>query len=130
MAERNEAVLERMKSELAHDPAQPLDSLQAVAKEIDPKVGKLSLRQFNASYVLPLKRKNTGRKKSRQQKRSGNGGDKPSKIAAANGSRDAVRRVFLDFAQDLSQAESRSSIVKVSSDLDRYVDRAIIEAKK
>ena len=34
-----------------------------------------------------------------------------------------MRGVLLQFARDLSEAESRSAIVGVVSDLDRYVDQ-------
>jgi hypothetical protein len=126
MAERNEAVLQRMKSELERDPAMSVEDLKAVAKEIDQKVGKLSLRQFNARYVLPLKRK----KSSRKKRGEGGASSKRARAGGTNGAREAMRKVFLEFAKDLSQAESRAAIVEVVSGLDRYVDRALSVSKR
>lgn len=126
MTERNDAVLQRVKTELERDSTMSVENLKAVAKEIDPKVGKLSLRQFNARYVLPLKRKKSARRKRSEAGTS----SKASRIAGDNGKREAMRKVFLEFARDLSQAESRAAIVEVVSGLDRYVDRALSVPKK
>lgn len=126
MAERNEAVLQRMKVELERDSAMSVENLRAVAKDIDSKVGKLSLRQFNARYVLPLRRKKSTPKRRIQAGRS----SAATSIAGDNGTRESMRKVFLEFAQDLSQAESRAAIVEVVSGLDRYVDRALSVSKK
>lgn len=153
MAERNQDVLDRMQAEITRDPDAALDDLQATAAAVDPAIKKLTRRQFNARYVLPLKRqKSSGKGKRRGRGKKQAPKSQTSRSAGADTQRPAagakrksrpstsgrsgleptgaMRHVFLDFARDLSKAESRSSIVEVLSDLDSYVARAIAAAGK
>ena len=140
MAERSEKVQERVREELARNPEAKTQALKDAAQSVDPSVEELSLRQFNAGYVLPLKRGKAGGGK----RRSGGGkGRRPAakgqaaapsaperparggKARAEVSDRELVRATLLEFARDFSEAESRSAIVAVLSDLDRYVDRIV-----
>lgn len=142
MADRSAKVQERIRDELAKNPGASTRELQAAARSVDASVAELSLRQFNAGYVLPLKRKRTaGGKKGEQAepaRRRGGGRKKtaapaPKSAAPASraaetppvGDRERVRATLLQFAKDFSEAESRSAIVGVLSDLDRYVDQIV-----
>lgn len=141
MATRHEQVMEMVARELEQNPGIDPGELYARAAEIDPAIRELDRRQFNARYPLQVKR-------IRAAERGGDGAAKPaaprrrvSRKAPAKGraaprqrraaggataaSREKVRGVFLDFARDFANAESRSEIVSVLGDLDRYVDRIV-----
>jgi hypothetical protein len=144
MAERSEKAQARVREELQKNPGASTKELQAAATSADAAVGELSLRQFNAGYVLPIKRRSSG---GRKKSKSGGGarrqaGRKQStstpaaprsapqprasaRAAAPVSDRDRARAVLLEFARDFSEAESRSAIVGVLSELDRYVDRIV-----
>ena len=88
------------------------------AMEIAPQAVKnLSLRQFHATYRLPASRERAIR----------NGTIKPRKtkprttLSGAN----RVRSILLDFAEELSKAESRSELVKVIGGVDKWVARVV-----
>jgi hypothetical protein len=140
MADRNAKVQELIREQLEKNPDASTQELQKAAGAVDSSVGELSLRQFNAGYVLPLKRRKGGGKRQPRRAAKGRGGKGQKQQAAApapaaparrparasNGSeRDRVRGVLLQFARDFSEAESRSAIVGVVSDLDRYVDQIL-----
>jgi hypothetical protein len=143
MADRSAKVQDRIREELAKNPGATTGELQAAARSIDASVGGLSLRQFNAGYVLPLKRKNAAgskkpktaapvRRKGGRQKQAA-AAPKPAgrarrttpAPAPAGGDRERARAALLQFAKDFSAAESRPAIVGVLSNLDRYVDQII-----
>lgn len=135
MAERNPQVMEMVAKELEKDPEARADALFEKAREIDPSIGDLSLRQFHARYPLPLKRKRSAGKGRKRRARTRGKAAAPqvrkSTPARPKGApRDEVRRVFLEFASDLARAESRASIVDVLAKVDEYVDRAIERAGK
>ena len=141
MADRSEKAQERVREELGKNPGATTKELQAVAQSVEPSVGELSLRQFNAGYVLPLKRSGSaGKKKGRggastRRQASRNAAPSTASRAAPQpraaapkqpaGDRERVRATLLEFARDFSEAESRSAIVGVLSDLDRYVDKIV-----
>lgn len=149
MADRSVKVQERIREELAKNPGATTGELQAAARSVDASVGDLSLRQFNAGYVLPLKRGSASAGGGRNakaktaapaQRRGGRRRQAPvaapapkpaatrgrrSAPAGAMDDRDRVRTILLQFAKDFSAAESRSSIVGVLSNLDRYVDQIV-----
>lgn len=143
MADRNARVQDLIREQLQKNPDASTQELQAAAKGIDASVGDLSLRQFNAGYVLPLKRRSGGgKRKAKAASPRGRGGRGQKQAAAApakdsaparrsggaatgGSDRDRVRGVLLQFARDLAEAESRSAIVGVVSDLDRYVDQIL-----
>lgn len=135
MAERNPQVMEMVAKELEKDPEARADALFEKAREIDPSIGDLSLRQFHARYPLPLKRKRSaGKGRKRRARTRGKAvapqARKSTQAPPKGAPRDEVRRVFLEFASDLARAESRASIVDVLAKVDEYVDRAIERAGK
>lgn len=146
MAERSEKAQQRVRDELQKNPGASTRELQDAAKSVDPSVSELSLRQFNAGYVLPLKRSSSGRgrkakggasagTRQRQGRRKAaeapaetpkrGGGRRAAPASAPEGERGRIRAALLEFARDFSDAESRSEIVAVLSDVDRYVDRIV-----
>ncbi len=62
-----------------------------------------------------------GRRKSAQTSDQGSSGP----LQGVSASRDQVRSVLLQFAQELTDAESRSSLVQVLGRVDSYVDRIV-----
>jgi hypothetical protein len=141
VAERNEKVMEMVVKELDKDPSVGLESLYRRAKEIDSSISELSLRQFHARYPLQVKRSRTRgaakkQKGSQTKKRAGAGdkttaprvakqprsrGDAPAVGAAFD--REKVRQLFLEFASDFAEAETRRDFVRVLSSVDSYVNR-------
>lgn len=145
MPERNQKVQDRIREELKQNPGATTGELQSIAQGVDSSVGGLSLRQFNAGYVLPLKRGGGARKPAKKGKTTTGGtrrkaGRKPAaapaptpeparprarSAAAPEGERERVRATLMQFARDFSEAETKSAIVAVLSDVDRYVDRIV-----
>ena|SRR5690606_18240232 len=159
MADRNAKVQERIREELERNPGATTGELQAVAQSVESSLGQLSLRQFNAGFVLPLKRRlgvsakaasgkpaakprrrGPGRKKAAGSAAPARRGRPPAAAAATRAAasapaaapaaaptaaldRDRIRSTLLKFAQDISGAESRTEIVAVLSNIDRYVDQ-------
>lgn len=123
MADANPKVMEMIEAELKKNPDVSNAELLEKAKKIDKGVGKLSARQFNATYPLQVKRAMKPRKKRSR---------KGTKRAAASragskttGNRDRVRVVMLDLAKDVANAQGKGDVVDVIAGIDRYVDRAI-----
>ncbi len=56
MEESKEKVQARLREVLDERPGASTDELQEEARQVDPSLGSLSRRQFNAGYVLPVKR--------------------------------------------------------------------------
>lgn len=56
MEESKEKVQARLREVLDERPDASTDVLQDEARQVDPSLGSLSRRQFNAGYVLPVKR--------------------------------------------------------------------------
>ena len=134
--------MDLVRSELDRDPAIGLEALYDKAKEIDPAVAEMSQRQFHARYPLQVKRgrgSKGGSKPAAAKKRrakSARAAETPSAArprrargagaaeeAGTGIDRDAIRGVFMEFASDFAQAESRQEIVRVLSSIDGYVDR-------
>lgn len=144
MAERNEQVMEMVAKALEEDPDVKAEVLYERAREIDAGIGDLSLRQFHARYPLPVKRKRGAARKGATRKRKKAARGSQRSAASAPGSpggkrgakqrdanpRDAVRRIFLDFASELARAESRAAIVDVLGSVDDYVDRVLDRAAR
>ena len=123
MATAGEAdkVMKFVEGQLKKDPQVSNATLFEGAKKIDRGVGKLSNRQFHAKYPLQVKRrKGQGRRNvsggARRISRSRRG------RGSNSGDREAVRRVLLSFARDLSAADSQVATIDVLSDLDRYTN--------
>jgi hypothetical protein len=141
VAERNEQVMEMVVKELDKDPAVSLESLYGRAKEIDSSISELSLRQFHARYPLQVKRSRSRgaakKQKGSSPRKRAAAGDKTtaprvatqrrSRGEASGGGagfdREKVRQLFLEFASEFAEAETRSEIVRVLSSVDSYVNR-------
>jgi hypothetical protein len=168
MAERNEQVLERVRQQLNRQSDLGSRQLFEMAQEMDPSMAEMSLPQFHARYVLPIKREQAAQRKGEEAPRQPRKAGRTSRRAEAAGqeeptsreeptkqrrrarqaaeparaeapvpqaapaaeaqpaqqaNRDQIRSVFLEFALEFSQAESKTEIVKVLSKLDRYIDR-------
>jgi len=121
MAERNEKVMEKVRKELEADPTRKSKPLFEEMQKVDKSIGDLSVQQFHARYVLPIKRENAPKRP--RKRRTGQGATRP-RSRKARVEREQVRAAFLKFARDLAEAESRGQIVQVMTDLDSYVDQA------
>jgi len=122
MAERNEKVMEKVRNELEADPTLKSKPLYEQMQKVDKSIKDLSVQQFHARYVLPIKRENAP-KRPRKRRTAGQaaGGARGRK---ARMDRDQVRGAFLKFARDLAEAESRGQIVQVMTNMDSYIDQA------
>jgi hypothetical protein len=155
MAERNEQVLDTVRKELNKNPGRGSKELYEVAIGVEPSIAENTLQQFHARYVLPIKREHAAakdgskgkkeadakapapaveakpaRSRARKQKPMRAQADEPA-TGDTRGRRDAdrdrVRSLFLQFARDFANAESRGEIVEVLSSVDRYVDQIVSE---
>ncbi len=145
MAEVNAKVMEMVKSELKKNPDISNKELLQKATSIDKSVGKLSARQFNATYPLQVKRAMAPPRKRSAKKRGKKGATKRSGGARASGkrgagrkaakgrasapaggsnSRDQVRKVLVQLARDVAEGD-RGALVEVAAGIDRYVDRVL-----
>lgn len=141
MADIDEKVMDYVEEALEKSPDADLDELMEGAKKVSPSVDKLTRRQFNARYPLQVKRRRAqameapvgGKKKTtKKKKKVAAAGRKKSEGAAppAGARKEAVREVFLQFAQELSGAQERKDLVKVLANVDRWVDKAVKVAQK
>ena len=137
MAKTDENVMRMVEQELAKDPDVSVEDLFAKAKGMKSGIARMTRRQFHARYPLQVKRRlGRGRKRRKTTKRGRKAGAAKAthgrgrpRVAASDG-RDAVRQVFLHFAQDLTAAEARKDLWKVFQQVDRYVDEAVKAAAR
>lgn len=115
--------MELVERELEKNPDVSTKELYRKATEASPKIGELSLRQFNARYPLQVKRQ-MAPSKPKKQRRSG-GASRGSRQKAAGGAvdREAVRGVLLELVKDVTAAEDRAAVVDVLAGIDGYVDK-------
>jgi len=128
MAETNPKVMKAVAAAIKKDPEVTNGDLFEQAKSMDPEIGSLSRRQFNARYTLQVKRKlpGAGKKSRAARKRAPTAAGLRrgfGKRAGAGPDRDAIRAALLAFASDLTAADERKDLVKVLANIDRYVDR-------
>lgn len=127
MADRDPKVMELVERELEKNPDVSTKELYRKATDASPKIGELSLRQFNARYPLQVKRQ-MAPSKPKKQRRSGGasrGASGGSRQKAAGGAvdREAVRSVLLELVKDVTAAEDRAAVVDVLAGIDGYVDK-------
>src|SRR5690606_34994443 len=142
-AERNEKIYERVVQELEKNPELGSKELYGTLRETDKAVGKDTLQQFHARYVLPARRsmkvasgEAPARRAPRRRAKAGSNGQAPAAQAPRRTrrsrrqepDRDRIRGLLLQFAQDLTDAESRSNLVQVLSRVDSYVDKIAASA--
>jgi len=135
VAQRNEKVFERVREELAKNSGAGSRDLYEVVREADKSLTD-SLQQFHARYVLPIKREAAARGGSTAKTRRARKQPAAPKSAAparatgrtrgtrkAEATREHVRGVLLQFAQDFAATENKADVVALMSRLDEYVDR-------
>lgn len=129
------AVMEYVERMLEANPGIANAELFAGAREIDPSVAALSARQFHAKYPLQVK--------ARLAKAAAPEPETPPEpevakaeeptvpdvSAAGEGDPLAVRRLLLDLAKELANAESKAEVIEVMARLDDYVAE-IMEAAR
>jgi hypothetical protein len=136
VAKTDEKVMRMVEQELAKNPEASVDELFDKAKGMNSGIGRMTRRQFHARYPLQVKRRAGAGKRSRKTKKAGRkaaGATKaasgakrgrPARAASGDG-RDAMRQVFLRFAQDVASADTPAALVKLILNVDRYVDDAM-----
>jgi hypothetical protein len=157
MADSKAEIQAKVREMLDQKPDASTDELQEAAIQIDSGLTTLSRRQFNAGYVLPVKRaraasgapksrgargtRRRGKARGRKAKtaapdnaaapaqRARRAGRPAKNASAMGGERDRVREVLLRFAADLTRAESRAEIIDLLGSLDNYVDDALAAAR-
>jgi hypothetical protein len=109
-----------VRSTLVVDPKVKNRELYKRAMEIAPLAVKdLSLRQFHAQYRLPASRERAIRNGTIKPRTR-----KPPRLSGAN----RIRGILLEFAEELTSAESRSDLVRVIGGIDAWVAK-IVEAR-
>lgn len=116
--DRNERVLEMVEDVLRDDPDASTGELQDRAAEIDPRIGELSPRSFNARYPLQVRRKLSREKKERGSEET----------SAGEALESALREQLVAFARDVAGAEDRGEVIDVLRSVDEYVDRVMENA--
>lgn len=157
MADSKEEIQAKVREILDQKPDASTDELQEAAIQIDSGLMTLSRRQFNAGYVLPVKRARAASgapraRGARGTRRRGKARGRRTKNAAADSAaapaprarragragrassatgseRDRVREILLRFAADLTRAESRAEIIDLLGSLDSYVDDVLAAAR-
>jgi hypothetical protein len=130
VAEVDEKVMSFVEETLRKNPEIQLADLFERAKKVSASVQNLSKRQFNARYPLQVKRRKSQARRGRRSTPRGSGASAPSRVRARSSGagedpRSAIRRVFLQFATDITGAEERKDLVRVLADVDRYVDQVL-----
>lgn len=115
--DRNERVMEMVEGALGENPEISNDELQKRAAEIDPRIGELSPRSFNARYPLQVKRKLKQEEKEKT----------PARKSEGDGLEAAVRSELLQFARDVAGADDRARMIEVLENVDEYVDRVMMK---
>lgn len=125
MADTNPRVMEMVERELKKNPDISNADLLDKAKKIDPKLGELSARQFNARYPLQVKRALKPKKRKPKSRASTAKRSKGRPQTGDGKQRDGVRKVLLQLARDIGNAERKGDVVNVVAGIDGYVDRVI-----
>ena len=138
MPEINEKVMAMVEEELKKNPKISTEELYEKAQKIDPEIGQLNSRQFNARYPLQVKRRSAPRRprrraeatQSKPQPRRSRQARATATTAAAPAAidRSAIRSVLLQFAKDVAAAEGKADVVTVIGNVDKYVDRVLAAA--
>ena len=133
MAQTDEKVMKMVEQELAKNPDASVDELFDKAKGMNKGIARMTRRQFHARYPLQVKRRKGAGKRGKKGRKGGRkaaavkGARRgPGRPRGARGDRrEAVRGVFLRFAQDVAAADTPAALVKLILNVDRYVDEAV-----
>ena len=129
------AVMEFVARTLEADPGISNADLFAGAREIDPSVADLSARQFHAKYPLQVKARlardaaadpEAPPESDAPPAEETAGADAPS---MGTGDPAAIRRLLLDLAKEIANAESQAETIGVMARLDDYVAEIIKAAQ-
>ncbi|MYE44622.1 MAG: hypothetical protein F4X79_11420 [Acidobacteria bacterium] len=129
------AVMEYVERTLEANPGIANADLFAGAREIDPSVGQLTGRQFHAKYPLQVKarlaRAAAPEPKKPPEPEVPKAQETPDENVPQQQAGDplAVRRLLLDLAKELANAESKAEVIEVMARLDDYVAE-IMEAAR
>ncbi len=130
-----DAVREFVEATLAANPGITNADLFAGAKEIDPAIAELSPRQFHAKYPLQVKarlaRATAPKRRTPRKPKAPAAATTaaPAAPSAASGDPRAVRRLLLDLAKELANAESQADTIEVMVRLDDYVADIVKSAR-
>lgn len=152
---KEDKVMAMVAKELEANPNVSNQELMEKAKKLNPAVGRLNMRQFNARYRLQIKRwkarggaaaapaapaaparrrrapARAAARKPRAARRAGARGPRAARAARAPGAayagadRDGIRGVFLRFAKDVVRAVGKPDMVDVMGGVDKHVDQVI-----
>ena len=131
MAKADPKVMEFVEGQLKKTPGVSSGDLHQITKKKFRSVGKLSVRQFHATYPLQVRRKAAPKRSRPKRGRSAGGSVRKSGSTRSDGgsNRDAVRTTLLEFASDIAAANERADLVKVLAGVDGYVDRIMGSVK-
>jgi len=115
MARVIDRVMNMVREELTKRPDVTTRELFDRAKKMEPSMRSMTIRQFNATYPLQVKRS--------QMPRSRRGGRPAGSRRAAD--RERVRAVLLDLAREVAAADDKGRLVEVVGGMDRWVDRVL-----
>lgn len=118
MADPREEIVEMIRRQLERSNPPDTEALYGRAARIDGSVRDLSLRQFNAKYVLPVKRKSKG------DSEKDPAGSQPKKPEPDQEARARAREVFVQLAREVAAAD-RAGLIEVLEGLDGYADRVV-----
>ncbi len=154
MAETDPQVLEFARTQLERQPDLGSRALYELAQQADPSVGELSQQQYHGRYYLaarravdpPKEKRPRAPKRNQPERKAGKGSGRSKTGQSAESETPTnvetptraekpaqgqptehaqVRSLFLEFAQKFAEAESRSEIVRVLTQVDDYVDRVV-----
>lgn len=117
-------VMTFVERQLKKDPKTPSRNLFERAKKMDPRVARLSLRQFHAKYPLQVKRRLAPKKRAKAKAKAPKPAAPRARRARARrpaGNEAAVRGVLLRFAKDVSAAKGKTETIEILANVDRYV---------
>lgn len=112
---RNSEVMAMVEEAIRENPEISNEQLQERASKLDPEVGELTPRSFNARYPLQVKRRLSAEKSQEEAT------DEPPN----DGLRSRFRTELLNFAKDVVSAQDRGKVIDVVMEVDEYVDRVI-----
>lgn len=115
--DRNERVMEMVEEAIRENPDVSNQELQERASVIDPRIGELSPRSFNARYPLQVKRRMSVVESERKQR--------SKREAASEEFRAVVRQALLDFAKEIIGPDDRGRMIDALREVDEYVNKVL-----
>jgi hypothetical protein len=119
MSQIDAKVMTFVEEALAANPSISTTQLYDAAKKKSRAISELSIRQFNARYPLQIKRRQSLESQPARTRGAARRG-RPRR-GKDEQRLQAVRKVLLRFAEDLSGAEARKDLVQVLANMDSYV---------